>query len=54
MELLRRKILEEAKGIGDDTVKADMFLNHRIDTELLLRWAKPGQRSSAGRSRNWC
>ena len=36
MELLRRKILEEGKGIGDDTVKADMFLNHRIDTELLF------------------
>ncbi|MBO7662267.1 MAG: xanthine phosphoribosyltransferase [Clostridia bacterium] len=35
MELLRRKILEEGKGIGNDIVKVDMFLNHRIDTELL-------------------
>ena len=44
MESLRRKILEEGKGIGKDIVKVDMFLNHRIDTKLLFEmgeaWAE--------------
>jgi xanthine phosphoribosyltransferase len=44
MEALRRMILEKGKGIGNDIVKVDMFLNHRIDTALLFRmgeaWAK--------------
>ena len=37
MEALRRMILEKGKGIGNDIVKVDMFLNHRIDTELLFQ-----------------
>ena len=37
MEALRRMILEKGKGIGNDNVKVDMFLNHRIDTGLLFR-----------------
>ena len=36
METLRRMILEKGKGIGNDIVKVDMFLNHRIDTKLLF------------------
>jgi len=44
MEALRRMILEKGKGIGNDIVKVDMFLNHRIDTALLFRmgeaWAE--------------
>ena len=44
MEALRRMILEKGKGIGNDIVKVDMFLNHRIDTGLLFRmgeaWAE--------------
>ncbi len=36
MEALRRMILEKGKGIGNDIVKVDMFLNHRIDTKLLF------------------
>ena len=36
MEALRRMILEKGKGIGNDSVKVDMFLNHRIDTKLLF------------------
>ena len=44
MEALRRMILENGKGIGNDIVKVDMFLNHRIDTGLLFAmgeaWAK--------------
>ena len=37
MEELRRMILEKGKGIGNDIVKVDMFLNHRVDTELLFK-----------------
>ena len=44
MEALRRMILERGKGIGNDIVKVDMFLNHRIDTALLFQmgeaWAE--------------
>ena len=37
MEALRRMILAKGKGIGNDIVKVDMFLNHRIDTALLFQ-----------------
>ena len=37
MEALRRMILEKGKGIGNDIVKVDMFLNHRVDTALLFQ-----------------
>jgi xanthine phosphoribosyltransferase len=37
MEALRRMILEKGKGIGNDIVKVDMFLNQRIDTALLFQ-----------------
>ena len=37
MEALRRMIMEKGKGIGNDIVKVDMFLNHRIDTALLFQ-----------------
>ena len=44
MEALRRMILEKGRGIGNDIVKVDMFLNHRIDTALLFKmgeeWAE--------------
>ena len=44
MEALRRMILEKGKGIGNDIIKVDMFLNHRIDTALLFEmgeaWAE--------------
>lgn len=44
MEELRRMILEQGRGIGTEIVKVDMFLNHRIDTELLFKmgeaWAE--------------
>ena len=36
MEALRRINMEKGKGIGNDIVKVDMFLNHRIDTALLF------------------
>ena len=36
MEQLRRAIEEQGVGMGQDIVKVDMFLNHRIDTGLLF------------------
>ena len=36
MKKLRRMIMEQGKGIGNDIVKVDMFLNHRIDTDILF------------------
>ena len=36
MKKLRRMIMEQGKGIGSDIVKVDMFLNHRIDTDILF------------------
>ena len=42
MEALRRMILEKGKGIGNDIVKVDMFLNHRIDTALLFQMGEAG------------
>ena len=48
MEALRRMILEKGKGIGNDIIKVDMFLNHRIDTALLFEmgeaWAEEYRR----------
>lgn len=37
MRELREAIEQFGVGIGQDTVKVDMFLNHRIDTGLLFR-----------------
>ena len=36
MEALRRAILEQGQGIGNDIVKVDMFLNHRLETRLIF------------------
>ncbi len=35
MKELREAILKQGFGIGDDIVKVDMFLNHRLDIALL-------------------
>ncbi len=37
MKELREAIQMYGRGIGQDIVKVDMFLNHRIDTGLLFR-----------------
>lgn len=37
MTELREAILTYGRGLGQDVVKVDMFLNHRIDTGLLFR-----------------
>ena len=37
MQELRKAIETYGRGLGQDVVKVDMFLNHRIDTELLFQ-----------------
>ena len=37
MQELRDAIVQWGRGIGEDIVKVDMFLNHRIETGLLFR-----------------
>ena len=37
MKELVQAMREQGIGIGDDIVKVDMFLNHRLDTGLLVR-----------------
>lgn len=36
MDLLKRKILNDGKVIGEDIVKVDSFLNHQLDIGLLM------------------
>lgn len=36
MQALREAIRQYGRGIGQDIVKVDMFLNHRIDTKLIF------------------
>ena len=36
MHALKEAILREGKGVGNHIVKVDMFLNHRLDTRLIL------------------
>ena len=36
MQALRQAIENYGQGLGEDIVKVDMFLNHRIDTALLF------------------
>lgn len=40
MELLKNRIVEQGKIIGDDIVKVDMFLNHQLDVALLEEMGK--------------
>ena len=40
MELLKNKIIEEGRVIAPDVVKVDMFLNHKIDVDLLNEMGK--------------
>ena len=36
MHALKEAILREGKGVGNHIVQVDMFLNHRLDTRLIL------------------
>jgi len=40
MELLKKRIREEGKILPGNIVKVDGFLNHRVDTELMVDIAK--------------
>ena len=35
LELLKKRILDEAEILGTEILKVDMFLNHQVDVELL-------------------
>ena len=37
MKELREAILKDGRAMGNDIVKVDMFLNHRIETKLLFQ-----------------
>lgn len=37
MKELVKAISEQGVGVGEDIVKVDMFLNHRLDTELVVK-----------------
>ena len=52
MELLKQRILEQGKVIGNDIVKVDMFLNHQIDVELLCEIGKEFHRLFAASNIN--
>lgn len=47
MEALKKAILEMGKGIGNEVVKVDSFLNHRIDTALSTEMGKEFARQFA-------
>lgn len=44
MELLKQRILNDAKVKDDEVLKVDMFLNHQIDVELLNEIGKEFRR----------
>ena len=40
MELLKKKIRDVGRVIGDDILKVDSFLNHQIDVEFIDKVGK--------------
>jgi xanthine phosphoribosyltransferase len=44
MDLLKKRIIEEGRTIGEEIVKVDSFLNHQIDVELFLAMGKEFRR----------
>lgn len=44
MELLKQRIVEQGKTVGNDVVKVDMFLNHQIDVDLICEIGKEFRR----------
>ncbi len=47
MKELREAILRDGVGIGSEIIKVDMFLNHRLDTELLTQIGEAFRRDFA-------
>lgn len=35
MDLLKKRILEDGKAIGENIIKVDEFLNHQVDPILM-------------------
>lgn len=52
LKLLEERIISQGQVIGDDILKVDMFLNHRIDVELLGKMGEEFHRLFAGRGIN--
>lgn len=52
MELLKQKILEQGRTIGEEIVKVDSFLNHQIDAGLFLEMGKEFKRRFADKPIN--
>lgn len=44
MELLKQRILDEGRTIGEEIVKVDSFLNHQIDADLFMEMGKEFRR----------
>lgn len=40
MELLKQRILDEGRTVGEEIVKVDSFLNHQIDATLFMEMGK--------------
>ena len=40
MDLLKEKILQEGRAIGKNILKVDSFLNHQVDTKLMIEIGK--------------
>lgn len=36
MELLKQRILRDGQGLSNDVLKVDSFINHQLDTQLLM------------------
>ena len=47
LDLLKKRIVEDGRVIGDDILKVDMFLNHQIDVGLLQEIGKEFKRRFA-------
>lgn len=48
MDLLKKRIEEEGKVIGNNILKVDNFLNHQIDVELFIEMGKEFKNRFAG------
>ena len=44
MELLEKRILSDGKYLGNDVLKVDSFINHKIDVKLLCEMGKEWHR----------
>ena len=40
MDLLKNKILEEGIALNENVLKVDSFLNHQVDTNLMIEIGK--------------